>query len=352
MINQEIAKLMTRFVEYAGCSDFAKPKRQLELLTTFLWVRNFAPELTFEAFLTRFALVADYNKTNLKHPDDAIKKLLPLKTEEGSSGFAAFSLQDQIELSAAYIQLYSEYQASGQPLKLSFARFIYMPAVKQQLRAGDFALTLTVATATKKKKSESIPQHVGERCLLTEESQVQHRGTLLAADPQHNSAVFQADSGETVTDVLLTSLKRSMDPPPRPIMDEDDQALPVRAKKTKYVEKAEYLQIEQQRLAGLLLGVVPAGSPAYTYSEDFGDYTAIVDVINSSPLYVDARLVQTADKRITVCDIHPRDRLLGRYEFEANGAVFVLNLICPSAGAAEPLTNFVPQQPYGSAESQ
>lgn len=352
MINQEIAKLLTRFVEYAGCSDFAKSKRQLELLTTFLWVRNFAPELTFEAFLTRFVLVADFNKTNLKHPEDAIKKLLPLKAEEGGDPSTTFSVQDQIELSAAYIQLYSECQTSGQPLKLSFARFIHSPIAKQQLRAGDMAMTLTVPAATKKKKSESIPQHVGERCLLTEESQVQHRGTLLSADPQNNAAVFQADSGETVTDVLLTSLKRSMDPPPRPLMDDDDQPLPVRAKKTKYVQKTEYLLIEQQRSDGMLLGVVPVNTPAYSYTEDFGDYTAVVDVINASPLYVDAKLVQTADRRITVCDLHPRDRLLGVYEFEANGAVFVLNLICPSVGVPEPFDNFVPQQPMRPAESR
>ena len=149
--------------------------------------------------------------------------------------------------------------------------------------------------------------------------------------------MFQADSGELFLDVMRSQLTPSTDQPARPHVQPDGTPLPIVQSRRLNVPKHEAERIIQVERAGLELGVVPMGEAAYTYRCDFGDYTALFEVINARPVYVDANLVMTADYSVILESLPPRQNLIGMYEFSYADQVYRVNVGSMHAGIPEPL---------------
>jgi len=305
------------------------------------------PELSFETFLDRYALVANFDEDNLKHPADAIKKLLPKKSAQSTSDTVTFNPDEVRDLMMVYIEMIREAELANTPIKLSFARFLSLPKIREASKNGDF----TTKKEEKPKKSQQqklpltiAPTEVGQRCVLTTESARQHRGTLAAVSTEHKVADFKADSGELFTSVMLSSLQASNDAMRRGVKNSQGEQLSVLQQGKLTIPKIEYERIAQVQATKQMLGTVPEHSPAYSYLYSFGEYSALIEVVNAAPIYIDARLVMTADTSDSVFEIAPRDNILGSYEFVTDAGIYYLNVVCPRAAEVEALPAVIYQK--------
>lgn len=341
-MTKPIPQLLTEFSSRPHCQGSVTDKKKIELMVHYLWLRQLCPELPFETFLDKYEKVADYDADNLKHPADSIKKWLPAKSAATPPDVATYSKADVVELLTVYVDMIRAAEAVGKPIPMTLNAFLSSPKILEAFRAGAFASEEPAAKKAKGKQVmlAPVPTTPGERCILTEESQRQHRGTFVAADSATNLAHFQADSGELFTNVMLSALRKSNDPVRRSPIDSNGAALPTIAEEKLYIPKVDYERILQLQATRMMVGVVPENMPVYTYKKEFGPYVAIIEVVNSAPLYIDSRLVQASNENEVVYEVQPRDNLLGVYEYVTDSGVYTLRVVSPHAGVPQALPGF------------
>jgi len=335
---QSIADALQLFAARPGCQSYASVKKQVALLTDYLWLRNLSPTLTFEVFLDCYAKVADFDEANLKHPKDAVKVLLPSKSEAGET----YNQQDVVTLLSTYVDMVRSAELANTPVPVTLAQFLQTPAILQAFRNGDFDTVKQPVNKKSKKPApavNNIPTSEGERCIFTAEEAREHRGTLLYADISSNSAVVQADSGEVHSNVMLTALRKCNDPVRKGYTDDHGVPLPIGGKGRKFIPKPEYERILQLQALKIAVGVTPIGSPLYSYEILFPEKEAkaLIEVINDAPLYVDARLTSIHNNDEVYFEVEPRQNLLGDYEFVHMSEVYSVRLLSPAADDPEQL---------------
>lgn len=73
----DVPELLDEFSKRPGCDRYRTDSNKIELLTLYLSVRQFAPDLEFDTFLSRLEPVAGYDEENGLLPADALSLFCP-----------------------------------------------------------------------------------------------------------------------------------------------------------------------------------------------------------------------------------------------------------------------------------
>jgi hypothetical protein len=88
------------------------------------------------------------------------------------------------------------------------------------------------------------------------------------------------------------------------------------------------LELQRYAASGLTIGIVPVDTPLKTFQVAFADgkYVALLEVVNQSPIYIDARLTtpQGLEEGWSEVEVPPRDNLAGEYMFETDEGIYKL----------------------------
>ena len=73
----DVPELLDEFAKRSGCDRYRTDSNKIDLLTLYLSVRQFAPDLEFDTFLSRLEPVAGYDEENGLLPADALSLFCP-----------------------------------------------------------------------------------------------------------------------------------------------------------------------------------------------------------------------------------------------------------------------------------
>jgi hypothetical protein len=116
---------LTRFTEKPNGENWATNRDKVKLLIDYIWCRTLTPGLQLATFLERFEPLADYSEENLKHPADAVEKLLPhTKAQAAKAGTAKFEQDQILDLLAIYVDMLDYAASIGEDVSIGLADFL------------------------------------------------------------------------------------------------------------------------------------------------------------------------------------------------------------------------------------
>lgn len=330
-----IVEMLRDFAKNSGCEKYTSDSEKIKLLGTYLWVRQLTPTLSFETFLELYAPLADFDGDNLKHPDDAIKNLLPRSAKAAeAAGAEQWTAKQVVEFVSLYVDIVREAENQSQPIPQTLVQFLQNKTLQQKYRAGEFNDIVTTKAVPKSKgrstsKKQSVnttpPTNIGQRCLYNGPANRQYRGqvTNIWTDDQSGNkyANFKADSGEEFQGVGISLLTIITDPPPNPPATPEGEPLPQTGVGTLRLKKVDYHQATTALQLQAPMGNVEIGQLILGFTYQFQDgKTASVHVINGETRpYVDAFLSSDGNPdRINdtvIAEVQPRNNIEGTYTF-------------------------------------
>ncbi len=301
-MSKPVETLLNEFASRTGCRRYTKAAAKLELLCDYLWTRQFAPSLSFDAFLDRYAAVADYDGENCKHPTHAVERYCPTRAVDAAArGLPQWSQNERIGILALYIEALRLADAENRPLDVPLANFL--ADIGPDYKAGKFSAAASAPVASEPPVATSLSD--GARVIYEKApGGRQYRGRLLRTYEENGSsyADFQSDAGEIFRGVALARLSACADPPP---------VLPEASDRVCY-------QVPPDTAAAMCRRLYQASSAE---SEDIsvsipmrGAEAHISVCRSSSGPYVDAYLVCN-DQTQTTIDLPPRNHIEGDYWF-------------------------------------
>ena len=336
---EELPSIQSRLREFAkkpGCDKYSGDAKKIALLGQYLWLRQLTPALTFETFLELYAPMCDFDKENLKHPDDAINALLPRsKAKAEAANTQQWAAKDVVDYVALYVDMIRAAEQQSVPVPLSLNDFLVNPNLIEQFRAGAFAEPNPPkrgrpAGKSRKRGVEQVPPSAaGQRCVYTDAENRQHRGTSLDIRTDEASGLtfgdFQSDAGEVFRGVGISSLVLSDDPPPNPVTDSEGEVLPEKTARLR-ISKAEAARVHTALSSPGPLGTVELGDVLYSYGQQYDDgLSAGVTIVNGQPRpYVDATLYDAEGNALV--EVQPREQVEGRYVFPFGEYSYVLEV--------------------------
>lgn len=339
---KDIPVLLREFAKRERCDRYSSDSEKIKLIIDYLWLRQLTPTLMFETFLDLYAAVADFDDTNLKHPADAIKELLPrTKSQAEKKGVRQWSAKEVSEYLTLYIDIVRAAEVANNPVPVTLNQFLENNELREKFLQGVFksehkASPAKPQTTKKPKNKDDVerPTAAGQRTIMTHPSGRQYRGYITEiwsegeAAEARTYANFKADSGEEFQGTAILKFEKIDDPPPHvPADDNTDQAKPEVGNKTMLIKKAEYTPAKAALELAQPMGNVAIGDNIYNWYEHFDDgYTAVVCIVNGETRpYVDAFLCQ-GDASNIIAEIPPREQLVGTYQFEAPHGVYTLEV--------------------------
>ncbi len=332
-----ILQLLREFSKKDGCDRYSSDGEKVKLLVDYLWLRQLTPALPFETFLELYAPIANFDKENLKHPDDAIKHHLPrAKKQAEERGVQQWSAKDVVDYVALFVDIIRAAESTSTPVPMQFNDFLTNAAMIEQFRAGAFKEPSAPRGGSRKKTTSATagkepPTAANQRCLYNAPGGRQHRGytTEVWQDQasQNWYANFRADSGEQVQGIGLGNLERCEDPPPNPPSTPEGEPKPELGHGKLTIPKAQFPQVLQALGLQAPVGTVALGDMIYGYNHQFQDgKVALIEVINGETKpYVDARLCEGAPDNV-VAEVPPRDAIEGVYTFETADGSYTLEV--------------------------
>lgn len=341
--NPSIQAMLRTFAKQPGCERYSGDAEKVKLLEQYLWCRQLVPGLTFEVFLGLFAVVADFDDDNAKHPADAIKKFLPrLKKAADAQGTHHWSSKEVVDFVALYVDMIREAEQQNVPIPMTFNQFLVSKNLLDLFHAGTFkeepAPKAPKATAPKtaagpRMQEKVRPTAAGQRVIYSNSTGRQFRGVLTNywQDQQTNHVFcdFQADSGEEFKGIGLSSFEMCSDPAPNPPQTNEGHPLPEldRAKYT--IPKAQFPSMLTALEMTVPLGTVAIGDNIYSFNHQFKTgHVAVIDVVNGETgPYVDARLCLNSPQNVLFEVNPPRKNIEGIYTFEIPEGSFSLEVV-------------------------
>jgi len=335
--------LVRDFTQQPGCDAYTGDSKKIDLMVTFLWLRQLTPGLTFEVFLEKFAPLADFNAENRKHPIDALKFHCPRsKGPAEKLGKPQWSAKECVGILSLYVDLCR--LADSQGLEPgSYANFDqYLEMDAPALKAGEIDLPETPKKPKKTKaragdpapadpdtglvptNNPIRPSEPAQRIVYEMEAEGgrQIRGVTEAVfqDGERWYVKFIADTGERWEAVNLEHCTLLDEPPPPQREDVVE-----RGKLT--VPKATYQQAQQALALEAPMGNVELGQLIYPFTHGFQcGVSADINVVNGETgPYVEAQLYKNDDETI-LSELDPRQQLTGEYRFETEKGVIVLEV--------------------------
>ena len=334
-----ILALLRGFAKLPNCSRYSSDSEKIKLLGMYLWLRQLVPTLPFETFLDLYAVVADFDKENLKHPDDAVKAYLPRsKKAAEEKGLKHWTAKEVVDFVALYVDMIREAERTQVPVPLTLNQFLQHKSLITCFVNGDFKEPEAPKASKGKKKvtQRILVTCTGQRCIYTNASQQQFRGYSQEVwqDEQTKAvfANFKSDEGEVFEGVSNQSLEVVDDPAPNPPQNIEGDDLPVIAQGKLLIRKAEFTAVRQTMGSPTTIGTVSRGDIIYNWSHNFPDgHTAIIHIVNGEAdkstdrPYVDAFMHDSNNN--TVCELKPRENdVRGTYTFTISGGVYVLEV--------------------------
>lgn len=328
----ELLELLSQFYKRPYCQAYSKPAKQIELLAQYLWVRQIVPTLSIEAFLDGFAKVADADTENCKEPLAALNAILPRRKPKDQPTAQTFSVEQHLTALTTYTETLRYLDTVQQPVPMTFADFIRTPAVQEKLLDGSFVKR--DAQAVKPKEVVPPPTSAGSRCIYTDETGREQRGRTLGVDLDSETAEFEADSGELFLNVSLTRLTVSTDPPPRKALNQFGEQAEKIATQTVQISPDWWANYTAWVGTKLAIPSVPEGEELHVFRQQVGEHLyAMVGIRNHPVPVIDARLV-LEEPAVTqepvvpeiVCELQPRQHVLGEYRFPYGKNLYILRL--------------------------
>lgn len=338
-----IQSMLRAFSKQADCDRYSGDAEKVKLLEQYLWCRQLMPGLTFEVFLNLYGPVANFDDENLKHPSDAIKKLLPRQKKQAEAqNTHHWSSKEVVDYVALYVDMIREAEQTNAPIPLTFNQFL----VSQNLLDGFHAGAFKEEPAPKEKKStggsskpaakgaEKVrPTSTGQRVIHTNSSGRQFRGVLTNywqdAQSSHIFCDFHADSGEEFKGIGLAAFELCSDPPPNPPQDNEGHEVPELGRGKLTIVKAQFPSVLTALEMNVAVGTVAIGDNIYSFNYQFETgHVAVIDVVNGeSGPYVDARLCITSPDNVLFEVNPPRKNIEGTYTFEIPEGSFSLEVV-------------------------
>ena len=354
---KDIPVLLKEFAKRERCDRYSADGEKIKLITDYLWIRQLVPTLLFETFLDLYAVVADFDDDNMKHPEAAIKMLLPrAKSQADKLGVRQWKANEVVDYLAVYIDMVRAAETTNTPIPMTLNQFLASEPLREAFFRGDFKSdqkassapkasggggasaapksTSSGASSAKKKDDVERPTAKGDRCIFSHQNGRQYRGFVenIWTDTEGADTRiyvdFKSDAGEEFKGTSVMKFEKINDPPPKPpINDATDAPKPECGNKTLTIRKAEYGPACQCLALNQPVGTVETGDNVYNWHQHFDDgYTAVICVVNGETKpYVDAFLCKDQPSNV-IAEIPPRENLAGTYQFDAPHGVYTLEV--------------------------
>jgi hypothetical protein len=333
---EPVLGLLQTFAASPHCDKYSTDSKKIDLILTYLWLRQLTEGLTFEVFLAKFAAVADFDEQNRKYPEDALKHNCPRsKKLAEAAGVPQWSAKQCTEILSVYVDLVREAEQQNVEVPMTLDEYLAMDGPNYQ--AGTVAVDRPVKKARQSSsRASNAPSSADPTTGLTSTNTAQRptgpdqriiyevpgqggrqiKGTtnLVNAAPHGDEqrwyVSFETDEGEVFSEVniLHCTLLDEAVPPKRADVVET---------KTIWVPKAQYPQIVQALALETAMGNVEATALIYPFSAQFDCGLSVdVGVINSETgPYVEAQLFNPANDDL-IETLPPRQNIVGEYRFE------------------------------------
>jgi hypothetical protein len=340
---KSIKELVKEFAKQPGLDSYKNAGDQIEMLTTYLWLRQLTPSLPFETFLQCFAPVADFNEENRKHPADAIRFHCPRRADKVPEGGHQWTAAEIADFTTLYVDMVRTAEQTNTPVPLTFDQFL--ERLGPQYLAGVFnepEPPAKPAAEKPKRKSSSNgaagqdavvvrPTAAGQRIVYTQANnnnrQIRGVVTAVTSDNDRQYVSFQADGGELFQDVAATHCCVIDAPPPPGYMNTAGQPVQIAGQETLIIPRSVIPQVRKALELTAPMGNTAIGDPIFNFEAGFGEqYSALVEVMNGETgPFVDSRFVLISGDEILI-DLPPRKNIEGKYEFNTRYGLFVLEV--------------------------
>jgi hypothetical protein len=339
--SRELA-FLREFAKLPGCEAYTAATRQIDLLSTYIWLRQFTEGLTFELFLQKFASLADYNAENRKHPRDALAFYCPrAKKAADELGREQWTAVEIVDLLLLYVELLGFADAYNVPQDSIATIAQYLRAESEAFKRGE---TPRPKAPTKRKKRtsagtpapvsavtgisptgrEDYPTEPGQQIVYRVPNQNrQVRGVVrrVTSEGDRKYVDFITPEGEvylgrSILDCSLMEAEETDTPEPAasPLIIEAKR-LALSTKATADVTKVLALNVP---VGNVNLGdvIFPFNVSLDTKCADGASLGIDVTVVNGEQgPYVESELVNL-DKNVVVDQLNPRENLFGEYRFD------------------------------------
>lgn len=329
-----ILSILREFATRENCERFSADSAKIILLQLYFLCRLLVPKLSFEEFLTRFQLLADYDDTNLKMPADAIAYHLPRSKKEAETrGCEQWAAKEVVGFLTLFVDAIRAAEQQGAPDPCTLLEFLKREDIRQAFRSGAFdepTVKQPRASRAATKKDAGPTQAiagalptVGARVLYTAMTGRQQRGhvTAISAGPSNQLATFVTDVGEQFDDVPLALLSLCSDPVANTTVNAVGDELPLLCHEAITLTPVELQQAKDTlAISTMLAQHEPGGQLAAWTVQDptHGFGTVAITNAENGPV-VDAYWylpgAQSGDDAIWVLG-EPRKNIQGTYTFQ------------------------------------
>lgn len=334
---ESVLGLLQTFAQSPQCDKYSTDSKKIDLVLTYLWLRQLTEGLTFEVFLAKFAPLADYNDQNRKHPEAALRHHCPrAKKAAEAAGVPQWSAKECAEILSVYVDMCREAEQQGVEVPMTFDEYLAMdgPNYKQ----GSVLIDRPVRASARRPQAASStepsladpqtgltptdvprrPDGPGQRIIyeMADQGGRQIKGVTRGVTSMEIEgetrcyASFTSDEGELFDDVSLEHCT---------LLDEELPAQRADVSETKkiWIPKAQYPQIAQALALGAPMGNVDEKAVIYPFQIQLDCGLAVdISVFNGeSGPYVEAQLYNPSDD-VLIETLPPRQNIIGDYRFE------------------------------------
>lgn len=349
-VPETVMNLLAEFERQPNCEAYKADSAKVQLICTYLWLRQLTDGLTFERFLEKFATIADFNDENRKHPEDAAKYFCPrAKKQADAQGMPQWTAEEVVDILALYVDIVRECERTGIEVPLTLARYLETegPAYKRgelpppepakrrnaggggKRKAGGVAVEQTpeqlqVAAATGVVDNPTAPTAANQRVIYSpphwQGQQVKGVTRDVREEGGRRLADFATDAGELFVNCDASHCT---------VIQE---ALPVvpqaYERKSLLIPAANYPMIRDALALNQPMGNVQVGGLIHTYNVPF-DCGVVVDinVVNGETgPFVDSQLAANGETQDILAELPPRRSILGEFRYETSAGWLVVDV--------------------------
>ena len=340
---KSVSDLLKAFKTRTQCARFGAPTAEIELLTNYIWVRQFERSLTVESFLDTEAEMFEAAVGTGVHPMDILKRHCPRVAKAAEAAEKEqWTAVECAGVLALYVDMLREAEAQvvGSSSALVFADFLAAEA--DAFKAGEYEETVEIegepaSVAPDAPEPGTFPRlstppqiAAGTRVIYTiANTSRQLRGHVSRANTIDDRTYldFESDDGELYAGCSVQQFELCEDPAPA-VSTKARQAATITVPASIYATVEAALDSEAQGCDTI-----------HRSSTIFDDgYVADVDVSEgargayvSAALYASVPEGETAFEDVRpIVELPPREVLLGTYIFEAPECEYVLTVVVAS----------------------
>jgi len=339
---EPVLGLLQTFAAQPHCDKYAGDSKKIDLILTYLWLRQLTPELPFETFLEKFAAVADHDEQNRKYPEDALKHHCPRsKKTADAANVEQWTAKECVEILSVYVDMVREAERQGAAVPMTLDEYLAMdgPEYKKgnveilhpekkprgrQARASTAPTMADPETGLVPTTTPTRPSGAGQRVIYEPPNQGgrQIKGTTEAVssatvgEETRQYVTFHTDEGELFQDVSIMHCVLADEEVPAIAEAAEKQVLWI--PKVDYAKAVVALQLDQP------MGNVPMDTAIYQFAIAFTTVQAAVqiNVVNGETgPYVEAQLYDPKTNDLIGSTLPPRQNLLGSYRFATSAGI-------------------------------